>query len=62
LFDLSADDYPEVAFWGGLTLAPDGRGFAMVKNMPRAQRDRPRLVLLADWLEAARRGASHVPR
>jgi serine/threonine-protein kinase len=62
LFDLSAEDYPEVAFWGGLSLSPDGRGFAMVKNLPRAQRDRPRLVLLADWLGAARRGTMLVSR
>ena len=61
LFDLS-EDYSEVAFWGGFTLAPDGRGFAMVKRVPRAPRDQPRLVLLADWLEAARRGAGLVSR
>ncbi len=62
LFDLSAEDYPEVAFWGGLALAPDGRGFAMVKKIQGPPRDRPRLVLLADWLDAVRRGASQVLR
>ena len=62
LFDLSAEDYPEVAFWGGLTLSPDGRGFAIVKNLPRAQRDQPRLVLVTDWLEATRRGTSQLSR
>jgi Tol biopolymer transport system component len=58
LFDLSSGDYSDVNFWGGLTLAPDGTGFALVKNLPRAQGDRPRLVLLDDWLEPARRGAA----
>jgi Tol biopolymer transport system component len=62
LFDLSAEDYSDVNFWGGLTIAPDGRGFALVKNVPRARHERPRLVLLADWLEAARRGESQVSR
>ena len=62
LFEVKAEDYSEVAFWGGLTLAPDGRGFAMIKNVPPAQSDRPRLVLLADWLEAARRRASQMSR
>jgi Tol biopolymer transport system component len=62
LFELSADDYPDVAFWGGLTLAPDGRGFAMVKRLPRAQRDAPRVVLLDDWLESARRAGGSVSR
>jgi serine/threonine-protein kinase len=58
LFDLTSGDYSDVNFWGGLTLAPDGTGFALVKNLPRAQGDRPRLVLLDDWLEPARRGAA----
>ena len=62
LFALDAEAYPEVAFWGGLSLSPDGRGFAMVKRVPRAQRDRPRLVLVADWLEAARRGTNQLSR
>jgi serine/threonine-protein kinase len=62
LFDLGAEDYPDVGFWGGLTMAPDGRGFALVKKLPRAQHDRPRLVLLADWLEATRRGAAQISR
>ena len=55
LFDLSEEEYPDISFWGGLAFAPDGRGFAMVKRVPRAQRHPPRLVILADWLEAARR-------
>jgi Tol biopolymer transport system component len=62
LLDLSADDYPDVNFWGGLALAPDGRGLALVKKLPRTSQERPRLVLAADWLEAARRGAGSASR
>jgi serine/threonine-protein kinase len=62
LFDLSPESFPDLAFWAGLTLAPDGRGFAMVKNLPRPRGDAPRLVLLADWLQAARRGENQLTR
>jgi serine/threonine-protein kinase len=58
---LSADEYPELSFWGGMALSPDDKGFALAKYAERVIGDRSRIVLWLDWIDAVKRGAA-VPR
>jgi serine/threonine-protein kinase len=57
ILDLRSEDYPELSFWGGLAASPDDRGFALVKYAERVVGDRGRIVMMLDWIEAAKRGA-----
>ena len=57
ILDLRSEDYPELSFWGGLAASPDDRGFALVKYAERVVGDRSRIVMMLDWIEAAKRGA-----
>ena len=47
---LKAADYPEMGFWGGLSLSPDDRGFALVKNAGDGGGARNRAILMLDWM------------
>jgi serine/threonine-protein kinase len=56
ILELRSEDYPEMSFWGGLAASPDDRGFALVKYAERMVGDRGRIVMMLDWIEAAKRG------
>ena len=58
IVDLRSEDYPELSFWGGLSASPDDRGFALVKYADRVVGDRGRIVMMLDWIEAVKRGAT----
>jgi serine/threonine-protein kinase len=58
ILDLRSEDYPEMSFWGGLAASPDDRGFALVKYAERMVGDRGRIVMMLDWIDAVKRGAT----
>ena len=55
ILTLHAENYPELGFWGGLSLSPDDRGFALAKYAGEFGGNRSRAVLLLDWLDAVER-------
>jgi serine/threonine-protein kinase len=52
IFTLEAENYPELGFWGGMALSPDDRGFALAKFASETGRNRNRVVLMLDWIDA----------
>ena len=61
ILQLRSDDYPELSFWGGLSLSPDDQGFALAKYAEQVVGDRSHVVLMLDWAESIRRGSTGSP-
>jgi serine/threonine-protein kinase len=51
LFELDAEQYPDLAFWGSFAAAPDGSGFALVKRPQPESGARTFLMLMLDWYQ-----------
>jgi Tol biopolymer transport system component len=49
LFELNAERYPDLSFWGSFAAAPDGSGFALVKLLQPESGARTHLMLMTDW-------------
>ena len=49
LFELDPEQYPDMQFWGSFSAAPDGSGFALVKQVQRETSARTYLTMLLDW-------------
>jgi Tol biopolymer transport system component len=49
LFALNPDEYPDMGFWGSFAAAPDGSGFALVKQAQPESAPRSYLMLMLDW-------------
>jgi Tol biopolymer transport system component len=49
LFELNAEQYPDLSFWGSFAVAPDGSGFALVKLIKPESGARNSLMLMTDW-------------
>jgi hypothetical protein len=49
LFELNPDEYPDMGFWGSFAAAPDGSGFALVKQAQPEPAARTYLMLMLDW-------------
>ena len=49
LFELNAERYPDLSFWGSFAAAPDGSGFALVKLIKPDSGARSNLMLMTDW-------------
>ena len=61
ILQLRSDDYPELSFWGGLSLSPDDQGFALAKYAEQVVGDRSHVVLMLDCAESIRRGSTGSP-
>jgi serine/threonine-protein kinase len=49
LFEVNPDEYPDMGFWGSFAAAPDGSGFALVKQAQPDSAARSYLMLMLDW-------------
>jgi len=61
ILQLQSEDYPELSFWGGLSLSPDDQGFALAKYADQVVGDRSHLVLMVDWVESIKRNPTGSP-
>jgi eukaryotic-like serine/threonine-protein kinase len=61
ILQLQSEDYPELSFWGGLSLSPDDQGFALAKYAEQVVGDRSHLVLMVDWVESIKGGSTRSP-
>jgi serine/threonine-protein kinase len=61
ILQLQSEDYPELSFWGGLSLSPDDQGFALAKYAEQVVGDRSHLVLMVDWVDSVKRGSTASP-
>jgi serine/threonine-protein kinase len=61
ILQLQSEDYPELSFWGGLSLSPDDQGFALAKYAEQVVGDRSHLVLMVDWVESIKGNSSGSP-
>jgi eukaryotic-like serine/threonine-protein kinase len=61
VLQLQSEDYPELSFWGGLSLSPDDQGFALAKYAEQVVGDRGHVVLMLDWVDSIKRGSTGSP-